>query len=308
MNLSHAIDAFILAQKADGSKPQTIKWYQSNLRNYAKAVGAATPLTTITTTDLRQHIVDLQEQPTRYQNASQKPEQRGGLSPSSIEARKRALHSFFAWCANEYTIDNPMRGIKRKRYVPRPKSMHPSDFVKLFNATFETDSGIRDRAILAFTADTGCRRKGVIGLQMSELFMERRQAMVFEKGDNSRMVHFTHMTQRFLQQWLEARETDCDHVFVSMNSNDALSPSGFNQLLKRLKFRAGVKGRANPHSMRHQFARQYIMNGGDITTLARLLGHNDIRTTAEYYAIFTQSELAELHEKYTPMGGFNLDY
>ena len=39
------------------------------------------------------------------------------------------------------------------------------------------------------------------------------------------------------------------------------------QVLKRLNARAGITGRCGPHSLRHTFARSYLVNGGDAFSL-----------------------------------------
>ncbi|MCU0476789.1 MAG: tyrosine-type recombinase/integrase, partial [Anaerolineae bacterium] len=77
--------------------------------------------------------------------------------------------------------------------------------------------------------------------------------------------------------------------------------SGVHQMLKRLKAKAGVSGRVNPHSFRHNFAREYLRNGGEVVTLARLLGHEDVNTTAAFYAVFSKDELQSQHMKFSPI-------
>jgi len=67
-----------------------------------------------------------------------------------------------------------------------------------------------------------------------------------------------------------------------------------------------VSGRCNPHSFRHNFAREYLRNGGDLATLAKLLGHSNISTTASYYAVFASDELAQFHERYSPLKSLKL--
>jgi hypothetical protein len=61
--------------------------------------------------------------------------------------------------------------------------------------------------------------------------------------------------------------------------------------LRSLKQAASVKGRVNPHAFRHRFACEYISNGRDISTLAKIPGHTDLSTTANYYAVFDEEEL-----------------
>jgi integrase/recombinase XerD len=49
------------------------------------------------------------------------------------------------------------------------------------------------------------------------------------------------------------------------------------------------------------FATQYILNGGDLVTLAKLLGHNSINTTVDHYIAFTDLQISEAHNRYSPM-------
>lgn len=305
MNVTQALDEYLLSVEADGSSPATLKWYRSILTAAALHFGEQ-PLSEIGSHHLRAYIVGLRNRTARYVDAPQKPAQDGRLSAATVDAHLTALHAFFAWCAREQVIaDNPMSRIGRpRRRQPQPRAISATDFMRIFDATGDNAAGARDRAMLAFLADSGARLGGVIGLTLDNLDLERCFAIVTEKGRRSRRVNFTRYTARLIEQWLQQRESGDDHVFVGIRSGRRLTDSGVNQILKRLKRKAQVTGRVNPHSFRHAFAREYVLNGGDVVTLAKQLGHADINTTAAYYAIFTESELATLHEKYSPLGRY----
>lgn len=301
MHVQLVIEEFLIAGRANGLRPATVKWYSSLLRSLSEHFQNQ-ELANITTKDLRQYIIRLEDQEARYINAPQKPQQDGKLSRASIAGHVTALHAFWKWAAIEYSISNPMQNIKRRRVIaPEPKAIAPTDFIKLFHASADNDAGIRDRAMLAFLADSGCRLGGLQSLKVQSLDLAQCRAAVIEKGNRQRIVVFTTFTARLLIMWLNIRKNTSDYVFVSLSDGGALTESGINQILKRLKVRAGVTGRVNAHSFRHNFARQYLLNGGDIVTLARLLGHADVNTTAAYYAVFAQDELAALHKKFSPM-------
>lgn len=303
MNLHDAISNFLLSCEADGLSRATIRWYRSLLVCFLSDFQDH-QIEQITASMIRQYIVSLQNRTVRYAGAAQKPQQEGGLSEASIAAHVRALHALWGWCVREYEIPNPMANIRRqKNPTPSPKSIAPDDFVRLFNVTGDNPVGKRDRAILCFLADTGCRIGGLLALLINDLVMDQRRAYVVEKGDTRRAVVFTTYTAQVLEQWLAVRESSATTVFVSMTTGDPLTNSGAAQILRRLKDRAGVTGRVNPHSFRHNFAREYLRNGGDLATLAALLGHSDISTTAAYYAVFSHDELAEFHEKFSPLRG-----
>ena len=304
MNFQDAVNEYLLSSQANGVSPATLKWYRSLLNKAAVHFGRQ-PLTDITPRHLREYIVELRTHEGKYIDAKQKPPQAGRLSSSSVAGHVTALHAFFAWCSAEYAMPNPMANIARpKRREPTPKAIAKNDFMKLFDATGEGAAGARDRAILAFLADSGVRMGGLITLSLDNLNIAQCWAIVNEKGGKARRVNFTRYTAGLIQRWLLFRVSSSESVFVSLTSGQALTESGVNQILKRLKARAGVTGRVNAHSFRHAFAREYVLNGGDVVTLAKLLGHADINTTAAYYAVFTPDELAMLHERYSPMRDF----
>jgi integrase/recombinase XerD len=51
------------------------------------------------------------------------------------------------------------------------------------------------------------------------------------------------------------------------------------------------------------YARLFLLNGGQLAILSKLMGHSTIQITVEYYAIFTAAEHQEAHDKYSPVNG-----
>lgn len=283
MLLNDAIAEFLIAQEADGSSASTINWYKSILGKFLQHLGNI-EIKTISTADIRKYIIWA----------------RGEYAPDTAHAHIRVQHKFWKWCQAEYDLANPMRNIK---YPDQPKQRQPKaiateDIVRLFMATSDDIPGARDRAILALLADTGCRVGGIISVKVDDIDIEKQQMVVTEKGNRSRIVVFTPFTLEILARWLTVR-SQAETLFYNLQSMQPLTPSGLQQILKRLKKKAGIKGRTNPHSFRHGFAREYLKAGGDLVTLQRLMGHAEISTTGSYYAIFTTEEIAEHHEEFS---------
>jgi integrase/recombinase XerD len=84
-----------------------------------------------------------------------------------------------------------------------------------------------------------------------------------------------------------------------------MTRSSVIQVLRRIGKRAGVSGRVNPHPFRHAFAREFMLNGGDIIPMSQVLGHTQIAVTKQFYAVFCTEELKGEHDRFGPVSRLN---
>jgi site-specific recombinase XerD len=241
-----------------------------------------------------------------YANNSAHKPRRGKLSPFTVKTRFMAVRRLFSFLEQEGHLDhNPTRRIK----TPDPKRKEPkgvsAEDVKALLATCEGDTlaDRRDKAIVLFLCDTGCRVGGLCGLKVGDLDLDQGLATVTEKGRKTRYVMFTPTTAKALRAWLSVRPDGDPGVFVGLGnkSKGALKPNGVATMLARRSKRAGCTGPTNPHAFRHAFARHFLLHGGDIGPLADILGHESVETTKRFYGIFTLGELQTMHEKFSPV-------
>jgi site-specific recombinase XerD len=308
MLLSEAIDELLLATRAEGRSPATITTYKRRLKSLLGFLGDV-PVDEITVRDLRRYVAGLWERSTLYSDHPTHKEREGHLSTSTINGRVRAFKRLFNWLEEEEVIqDNPIRRIKTPRpKQEEPKSIDPEDIVALLATTEEGSvTDLRDRAIIFFLTDTGCRVGGLCHLRVQDLNFEEGLATVCEKGNKTRMVPFTPMTAEVLNAWLEVRPQDQgDWVFVSLGTKSVgrFKRNGVAHMLKRRAKQAGVTGRVNPHAFRHAFARHFLLSGGDLGTLSTLMGHQGVEVTKSHYGIFTIKELKAKHAKHNLIVG-----
>jgi site-specific recombinase XerD len=308
MLLSKAIERLLTATRADFRSDRTIEFYRSELAPLVAFLGDV-PVESITIDHLRRYIADLMEERTLHAGRSTRKPHRGKLSPWTIKARIRTMKRLFSWLEQEGHLDNnPTRRIRTPQIKRKePRGISRSDFLALMETTGAgTVADLRDRSILLFLLDTGARIAGLCGLRIDDLDLEQGLATVIEKGDKVRFVMFSPTTAKALRDWLEVRpEYKAPWVFIGLGnaSKGALKPNGVAQMLRRRAKRAGCKGPTNPHSFRHGFARHFMLNGGDLASLSRIMGHSDVKITADYYALYTFSELQEKHKKHGPFGG-----
>lgn len=287
MLLTEAIKALCTATRADGRSPRTVKAYREKLGHLVTFFDDV-DVESITVSDLRDFLSDQWDR---------------GLSPFTILTRVRALKRLFNWLVEEGIISaSPARRIRTPNPNPEPKALKLDAIAKIISVCDDSQSGRRDRAIMLFLLDSGCRAAGVCGLKLEKLDLDKRLAQVTEKGNKSRFVMFTDATVDALRQWLEVRpKYKVDNVFVSLKRKGGLTPNGAWQLVNRRAKDAGFEKPVSVHRFRHTFAINYLMDGGDLASLSDILGHTDVSTTKRWYGNFALSQLQMKHNRHSPV-------
>src|SRR5690349_16442111 len=111
LTVEAAFEEFLMACRADGLEPITIRWYRTMLTPVTAGL-AGLGIDAVTVNHLRAYMVGLRERHA-YQAAPQRREQTTGLSAASLQSHHRALRRFFAWCKDEYALPgNPLDRIR----------------------------------------------------------------------------------------------------------------------------------------------------------------------------------------------------
>jgi len=300
MKLEEAVEEFLLSCCADGLSPRTVEWHRSHLKRLVSYLDK--DVAAVSAHDIRDFVAHLRNRSWRYVGHPTHPPVEGGLSIATIHGCIRSLKRFFSWLEKEGIIfDNPTARLRLPKLPDRvPKGIAPSDFRKLLASCNGSETReLRDRAILLFLADTGCRAGEVCSLKVRDLNLDEGIAIVKGKGRKERMVAMSQRTCEALKAYLKVRpEGKGEEVFIGQRG--PLTVSGLGQVMRRLKKKAGVSGPCNPHSFRHSFAREWLMSGGDMASLSELLGHADIETT-KMYSVFRMRDLKAKHNRHSPV-------
>ncbi len=101
------------------------------------------------------------------------------------------------------------------------------------------------------------------------------------KGNNHRIVPLNNDARKAINEYLDVRPKIADdHLFIGQRG-EPLRPQGVELLVKQYAKQAGLED-VTPHVLRHSFARQALDSGTDLVTVASVLGHQRLETTAIY--------------------------
>lgn len=187
--------------------------------------------------------------------------------------------------------------------------LYNDEVERIFDVVPDDDeiSHLRDRAILELLYSSGLRVSELIGLNRDHVNTTRREFTVRGKGQKDRPVFISKSAATRLELYLRARTDSLIPLFLSYSRNtQAPSTSGdYRRLNQRSVQRmvakyarlAGITKHVSPHTMRHSFATDLLMNGADIRSVQSMLGHSSIATT-QVYTHVTDQHLRDVYKRF----------
>ena len=170
-----------------------------------------------------------------------------------------------------------------------------------------TESGLRDRAIIELLYSGGLRVSELVGLNRDSINLERREFVVRGKGSKDRPIFISQSAANWVAEYLDARTDSLPALFLNNSRNLQTADTSGNyrritarsveRIVEKYARLAGITKHVSPHTLRHSFATDLLMNGADIRAVQSMLGHADISTT-QIYTHVTDAHLKEIHEKY----------
>lgn len=170
-----------------------------------------------------------------------------------------------------------------------------------------TESGLRDRAIIELLYSGGLRVSELVGLNRDSINLDRREFMVRGKGSKDRPIFISQACADRVRDYLDARADSLPALFLNNSRNlqtadtsgdyRRMTARSIERIVEKYARLAGITKHVSPHTLRHSFATDLLMNGADLRSVQSMLGHADISTT-QIYTHVTDAHLRDIHEKY----------
>ena len=125
-------------------------------------------------------------------------------APSTWNSRITAVQSFIRYCdRNDWIVNSPLKGIDRKR-EPRDetKAIGYDDLEQLWS---RPDIGLREKTLWRMLYETAARTNELLALNIEDLDVGRKQAVVIGKGGHREIIVWASGTARLLPRYLSGR-------------------------------------------------------------------------------------------------------
>lgn len=179
-----------------------------------------------------------------------------------------------------------------------PDTLSYGEILKLFEAIdLSHPLGHRNRAIIEVAYSCGLRVSEIVGLTMSDLFLDESVIRVTGKGGKQRLVPISRSAIHYLLLYLELRQkerisSNSEQIVFLNQKGSKLSRVMVFYITKELAVKAGISKSISPHTLRHSFATHLVQGGADIRAVQQMLGHSSIVTTE----IYTHLDLDDLRK------------
>lgn len=219
-----------------------------------------------------------------------------------------ALRSFFKFCSKRDIPALPPEKIELAKTVRKQVTFLSSEEVirLLEMPDVETLGGLRDRAILELLFSSGLRVSELVALDRDHVNLKRREFMVRGKGQKDRPIFISTIAADWIQRYLDKRTDTTKPLFIRYSGHKQVDLTGnfhrltvrsIQRLVARYALLAGITKHVSPHTLRHSYATDLLMNGADLRAVQSLLGHSNISTT-QIYTHVTDPHLKAVHEKF----------
>ena len=189
-----------------------------------------------------------------------------------------------------------------------------SDLYNLLDAPLKSKNPkiiqFRDKAILELFFSTGMRVSELASLK-KDLNIKKTEFSIRGKGGKIRVAFLSNQARYWIQEYRKLRKDKNLFLFIghdkaaeARNNSTAeekdfigLTPRSLERIVKKYAQLVGINQSVTPHTMRHSFATDLLMNGADIRSVQSILGHSSI-TTTQIYTHITNQQLRDVHKAF----------
>lgn len=231
------------------------------------------------------------------------------LTPATQGYYLIALRGFLKYLAKrEIESLDPSLIELPKSHRPQVTFLHVDELQSILdNIDLDTQTGLRDRAIFELLFSSGLRVSELCNLNIKDVNLDRREFVVRGKGSKDRPIFIDESAANRVKDYLCTRHDTLPALFLNNSKNPGapttsgdyrrLTPRSIERIIEKYTRLAGITKHVTPHTLRHTFATDLLMNGADLRSVQSLLGHSDISTT-QIYTHITDTHLKDVHEKF----------
>ncbi|MGV9142148.1 MAG: tyrosine-type recombinase/integrase [Promethearchaeota archaeon] len=161
----------------------------------------------------------------------------------------------------------------------------------------------RNWVIINWLLATGNRSRTIRNVKIKDLDFENGYIKLRKtKNRNQQIIPMSNKLNNILNEYLQFRDGDNEDYLFSTIYGKKMSSSAIISAIRRYNSRRGIE-KTSIHLFRHTFAKKWILNGGDMFRLQKILGHKSTEIVKRYVNMFGE-DLKNKFEDFNPINEF----
>lgn len=287
--LEDAFNEFMNHCMAKGLAKPTLKYYRKNMEYFFEVVEQDTLCTEMGKETIEDYTLYLQSK---------------DYSKNSVRTMVRALRVFMYFCMEREYIRDFKIVLPKEEEVVKETYTH-DEIARLLKKPKKNIFGeYRSYTAIALMLGTGARINTVINIKIEDLDFDNN--CIFFKTTKNKKVQVMPMSatlkeilNTYLKLWSNEQE---DYLFCNAYKQ-RMTADGFKHEIAKYNRARGVS-KTSCHLFRHTFSKHYVMAGGDIFRLQKLLGHSTLDMVKKYVNMYG-NDLSDGFEQYSALEQFS---
>ena len=286
LTLDEAFEQFIKMCKLKNLSPKTTETYETHYYIFKKFIDGQTLVSEINSCTIDDYIIHL----------------KGNIRDVTINTYLRSLRVFFYYCMklnymDEFTIHmlRVTKKIKETYTDAELKVLLKKPDIKTCDFT-EYKTWVFSNYLLG----TGNRISSALNLKIEDIDFDNNLININRtKNRKAQIIPMSKTLAYILQEYLQYRDGESDDYVFCTSYGTQANIHTYQGLLQRYNRKRGVM-KTSAHLYRHTFAKNWILNGGDIFRLQKILGHSD-------YVNMFSNELSIDFDKFNPLDNLGIN-
>lgn len=215
------------------------------------------------------------------------------ISVTTINRKISCFKSFYKWLrennlSNNTVLENFSKS-KMPKKLPRPLEIK-NVFEFIDHVEKKSDSKYKKRNMAIIYLLYGC------GMRISEMLSithktwknhVHKNIKIKGKGSKERIIHLLPIVSKYVNEYINDKHEHCcenDYLFTN-NKGQQLSATTIQKTFRIFRNQLGYDDTFTPHTLRHTFATHLLINGTDLRSISKLMGHSSIKSTQVYTKI-----------------------
>lgn len=294
MTLGEALEEFLIEKQAHNKSAKTLANYQQSISYFVQfhQLEDSTPLDTLTQSDFYKWTNSLLID---------------GTKPTTINHYLRDCRVFFYWCMDPDR--KYMEAFKIKQVEGQEEQIklyNDDELLLLLEKPARSNNKFtdwRNWVIVNWVLATGNRCSTIVDIKVKDIDFKKKEITLHHTKNKKAQIatissSLETVLKEYLKMWRGGGKDGEAWLFPNVGEEKLTTGALQTSFAKYSKARGC--SRHNLHSLRHNFAKLWIKNNGDMYKLQKILGHSSLDMTRRYVNMFSE-DIKEDYDKFSPL-------